>query len=142
MVLGNLAMTYGVHPLRFHEWHVAMYLDSVDWASLPNALGMSQYGDGGIIGTKPYCSTGKYVNRMSDHCRHCRYDPAASVGDDACPLTTFYWDFLARHADRFSDNPRMFMQVRNVERKAAAGELGAIRSRAAELRREWSGNRC
>ena len=68
MVLGNLALMLGVHPYKFHEWHMAMYVDAVDWVSLPNALGMSQHGDGGIVGTKPYVSTGNYIHRMSNFC--------------------------------------------------------------------------
>ena len=68
MVLGNLALNLGTHPYKFHEWHVEMYLDSVDWASLPNTLGMSQHGDRGVVGTKPYCASGNYINKMSNFC--------------------------------------------------------------------------
>lgn len=135
MVLGLFAQLLGVHPRRFHDWHMAMYLDAVDWVSLPNALGMSQYGDGGVVGTKPYCASGAYVSRMSNHCRGCRYDPKKAAGEDACPLTTLYWDFLARHRARFAKNPRMGFQVRNLERKSKA-ELRAVRSGARELRDE------
>ena len=133
MVLGLFAQLLGVHPRRFHDWHMALYLDAVDWASLPNTLGMSQYGDGGIVGTKPYCATGAYVKRMSNFCADCSYDPKRSVGDEACPFTTLYWDFLARHRRQFSGNRRMVMQMRNVERKPAA-DLAAIRRRAKALR--------
>jgi deoxyribodipyrimidine photolyase-related protein len=133
MVLGLFALLLGVHPYRFHEWHMAVYLDAVDWASLPNTLGMSQWGDGGTAGTKPYCASGAYVARMSDHCRGCRYDPSRATGEDACPLTALYWDFLARHRERFAGNRRMGFQLRNLERRPRA-ELVTIRREAASLR--------
>lgn len=136
MVLGNLAQTYGADPYRFHEWHMAMYLDAIDWVSLPNTLGMSQFGDGGIVGTKPYCATGAYVQRMSNYCQGCRYEPKQATGPEACPLTTFYWDFLARHATRLKSNHRMGMQLKNVANKTQA-ELTAIQQQAAALRQQW-----
>ena len=91
--------------------------DAVDWVSLPNTLGMSQHGDGGVVGTKPYSASGAYIHRMSDHCAGCRYDPKQATGDRACPFTTLYWDFLSRHQERFSSNRRMAMQLRNLGRK-------------------------
>ncbi|PHQ35391.1 cryptochrome/photolyase family protein [Rhodopirellula bahusiensis] len=133
MVLGLFAQLFGTHPLRFHHWHMAMYADAIDWVSLPNALGMSQYGDGGLMATKPYCATGKYINRMSNHCKNCRYDPAKSTGDDACPFTTLYWDFLDRHKQQFQNNNRMTLQLKNIERKDSS-EWTAIRSRARKIR--------
>ncbi|HET7315282.1 cryptochrome/photolyase family protein [Salinisphaera sp.] len=135
MVLGLFALVAGVHPYRFHEWHVAMYLDAVDWASLPNALGMSQFGDGGLLGTKPYCASGNYINKMSNYCKNCRFDPGQATGDDACPITTLYWDFLDRNLERFRHNRRMVFQVKNLERKRADEPLmEAIRRRARALR--------
>lgn len=133
MVLGLFAQLLGVHPYRFHAWHMAMYLDAVDWVSLPNALGMSQYGDGGIVGTKPYVATGKYIQRMGPYCRDCRYRVTEAAGDDACPFTTLYWDFLARHGDRFRKNRRMALQVKNVDAKDEE-ELSQIRKRARGLK--------
>jgi deoxyribodipyrimidine photolyase-related protein len=110
-----------------------MFWDAIDWVSLPNAVGMSQHADGGIVGTKPYAASGSYINRMSDHCRHCRYDPRKSVGEDACPFTTLYWDFLARHQSRFANNPRMAYAYRNVDRKDRQ-EVSAIRRHAEKLK--------
>ncbi len=138
MVLGNLALNLGVHPYKFHEWHVEMYLDSVDWASLPNTLGMSQYGDGGVVGTKPYCASGNYISKMSNYCKHCRFDPKQSAGEDACPQTVFYWDFLARHEARFEGNHRMKFQLANVRRKRQKGELAATQAKAEEIRAAWA----
>ena len=137
MVLGNLALNLGTHPYKFHEWHVEMYLDSVDWASLPNTLGMSQYGDGGVVGTKPYCASGNYISKMSNYCSGCRFDPKASTGGDACPQTVFYWDFLARNENRFDGNHRMKFQTANLRRKRDKGELPAVQAKADELREAW-----
>lgn len=132
MVLGLFAMLLGVRPYDVHRWHMSMFWDAVDWVSLPNTLGMSQHGDGGIVGTKPYAASGNYINRMSDHCRHCRFDPRQSVGEDACPFTTLYWDFLDRHRKRFAANARMKHQYTNLARKDVA-ELRAIRRQAAAI---------
>ena len=120
MVLGLLNLLLGVNPYAVHRWHMSMFADAIDWVSLPNVLGMSQYGDGGLVGTKPYCASGNYIDRMSDYCRGCRYEPKRAEGEDACPFTTLYWDFLARHKQRFAPNRRMTMQLRNLERKPAS----------------------
>ena len=137
MVLGLLAQLYGVDPRKFHDWHMAMYLDAIDWVSAPNTIGMSQFADGGIVGTKPYCASGNYINRMSNHCKSCRFKPGKASGEDACPFTTFYWDFLGRNYELIKDNRRMLFQVRNYERKAPE-ELEEISQRAEFLRRSWS----
>ena len=118
MVLGLNALLLGVHPYEVHRWHLSMYADAVDWVSLPNVLGMSQYGDGGIVGTKPYAASGGYIERMSDYCRGCRYDPRRATGDDACPFTTLYWDFLSRNRNRLKGNQRMQLQFKNLDRKS------------------------
>jgi deoxyribodipyrimidine photolyase-related protein len=133
MVLGLLNLLLGVRPYAVHRWHMSMYADAIDWVSLPNVLGMSQYGDGGLVGTKPYCASGNYIDRMSDYCRGCRYEPKRAEGETACPFTTLYWDFLARHKHRFAPNRRMTMQLRNLERKPH-GEMAAIRRRADGLK--------
>lgn len=133
MVLGLYAQLLGVHPRHFHDWHMAMYADAIDWVSLPNALGMSQHGDGGVMATKPYCASGKYIDRMSNHCKTCRYKPDQATGEDACPFTTLYWDFLDRHKKRFAKNTRMMMQLKNLQRKSAK-DMKQIRARAKQIR--------
>lgn len=137
MVLGLFCLLLGVRPYEAHRWHLSMFWDAIDWVSLPNALGMSQYGDGGVIGTKPYAASGAYINRMSDHCRRCRYDPRKAAGPDACPFTTLYWDFLARHRARFESNPRMKHHYENLARKDAQ-ELALIRRRADALKAQYA----
>jgi len=135
MVLGLFAQLAGVHPRKFHDWHMAMYLDAIDWVSLPNTLGMSQYGDGGIVGTKPYCASGNYINKMSNYCGGCRYNYRNATGEDACPFTTLYWDFLHRHRKQFSSLGRMNFQMKNLERKDEE-ELAEIQSQARKLKRK------
>lgn len=118
MVTGLYALLLGVRPQAVHEWYLSVYVDAVEWVELPNTLGMSQYGDGGLLGSKPYVATGKYIQRMSNHCSGCRYDPAQSTGPKACPFTTLYWDFLMRHETMLRQNPRMAMQMKNLDRLA------------------------
>ena len=133
MVLGLFLMLWGTDPKATNDWHIGMYVDAIDWVSLPNMLGMSQHADGGVMGTKPYCASGAYIDRMSDACRGCRYDPKQATGPKACPFTTLYWDFLDRHAARFGNNQRMRMQLANLSRKDTA-EVRAIRTAAEGLR--------
>ncbi|MBI3347721.1 MAG: cryptochrome/photolyase family protein [Burkholderiales bacterium] len=133
MVTGLYALMLGVAPQQVHAWYLAVYVDAVEWVELPNTLGMSQYGDGGLMGSKPYVATGKYIQRMSPHCQGCRYDPAQRVGERACPFTTLYWDFLMRHESMLARNPRMALQVKNVARLSDEQRL-AILERAAAIR--------
>ena len=134
MVTGLFALMLGVDPKQVHAWYLAVYVDAVEWVELPNTLGMSQYADGGVMGSKPYIATGKYIQRMSPHCKGCRYDPAQREGDKACPFTTLYWDFLMRHQAMLAGNPRMALQVKNLARLTEAQTL-AIKDRAAAIRR-------
>jgi deoxyribodipyrimidine photolyase-related protein len=113
---------------------LAVYVDAVEWVELPNTLGMSQYADGGVMASKPYCASGKYVQRMSNYCTGCRYDPAESTGDRACPFTTLYWDFLLRHRERLLANPRAALQAKNAARLGAK-EQTAIRAAADRFRK-------
>lgn len=133
MVTGLYALQLGVEPQKVHEWYLSVYVDAVEWVELPNTLGMSQYGDGGIMASKPYAATGKYIQRMSNYCAGCRFDPAKATGTDACPFTTLYWDFLLRHERAFAANQRMALQVKNIARLKPA-ERDAIQARAAEIR--------
>jgi len=134
MVTGLYALMLGVEPRQVHAWYLAVYLDAVEWVELPNTLGMSQYADGGVMGSKPYIATGKYIQRMGPHCKDCRYDPAQRSGDDACPFTTLYWDFLLRHKVMLQQHPRMALQVRNAAHLTDAQKL-AVARRAAAIRR-------
>ncbi|KQP20996.1 cryptochrome/photolyase family protein [Pseudorhodoferax sp. Leaf265] len=134
MVTGLYALLLGVEPRQVHAWYLAVYVDAVEWVELPNTLGMSQFADDGLLGSKPYVASGQYIARMSDHCRHCRFRPAERTGETACPFTTLYWDFLARHAERFATHPRLHAQVQDQARLPDA-ERAAIALRADAIRR-------
>jgi deoxyribodipyrimidine photolyase-related protein len=133
MVAGLFAQLLAVRPMEIHEWFMAYFVDSVEWVTLPNVIGMSQFADGGIVGSKPYIATGKYVDRQSNYCRECHFRPDVAIGDRACPMTTLYWDFLDRHQNEFADHPRLGLQVKNVRRKSDV-EMEAIRVLAVEIR--------
>ena len=107
MITGNFAMLAGVDPKEVHEWYLAVYADAYEWVELPNTLGMSQFADGGLLGSKPYAGGGNYINKMSDYCQSCRYDVKQKTGEDACPFNSLYWDFLDRNAEKLSGNPRL-----------------------------------
>ena len=134
MVTGLYALLLGVEPRQVHAWYLGVYVDAVEWVELPNTLGMSQYADGGLLASKPYIASGKYIERMSPLCRGCRYDPAQRTGERACPITTLYWDFLLRHEARLAAHPRTALQVRNLARLDAP-ERAAVRVRADAIRR-------
>jgi deoxyribodipyrimidine photolyase-related protein len=133
MVTGLFSLLLGVKPQAVHEWYLAIYVDAIEWVELPNTLGMSQYADGGIMASKPYVASGKYVQRMSNYCAGCRYDPAQATGPRACPFTTLYWDFLWRHEAGLSRNQRMTMQLKNLARRSPE-ERKAIQKQAAAIK--------
>ena len=132
MITGNFALLAGVDPKALHEWYLAVYIDAFEWVELPNTLGMSQFADGGVLASKPYASSGAYINRMSDYCKSCKYDVKKKVGDDACPFNSLYWDFMARHKDSFAKNPRMGMAIRNLD-KMDPEQVKAYRDKARQV---------
>lgn len=107
MVTGNFALLAGLDPHALHEWYLEVYADAFEWVELPNVIGMSQFADGGLLGTKPYAASGAYISRMSDYCKGCRYDVRAKTGEGACPFNALYWDFLDRNTDKLSANRRL-----------------------------------
>ena len=113
------------------EWMWSNFIDGAEWVMLPNVIGMSQWADGGMMATKPYAAGGNYIDKMSDYCSDCRFDRKKRTGDDACPFTTLYWDFLDRHSDRFAKNHRIVRQVRAAERLS---DMTDVRDRAVEVR--------
>ncbi|NNF25491.1 MAG: cryptochrome/photolyase family protein [Rhodobacteraceae bacterium] len=107
MVTGNFALLAGINPAEVHEWYLSVYIDAFEWVEAPNTVGMSQFADGGVVGSKPYVSSGNYISKMSDYCKDCHYSVTTKTGEGACPFNLLYWAFLDRHRDRFSSNPRM-----------------------------------
>jgi deoxyribodipyrimidine photolyase-related protein len=140
MVTGLFALLLGVRPQAVHAWYLGVYVDAVEWVELPNTLGMSQYGDGGLMASKPYVATGKYIQRMGGPCAGCRYNPALREGDKACPYTTLYWDFLMRHEGLLAKNPRMALQVKNLARMSEDQQT-AVKQRANAIRSGEVGQR-
>lgn len=147
MVLANFAMIAGVRARAIGDWFYEMYADAVDWVTTPNTIGMGVHADGGVVGTKPYAASGKYISGMSNYCKNCRYDVNKRVGDgevgldgetrgEACPFNTFYWDFLIRHRERFRKNQRMAMILKNVDRMKE-DERVAITVRGRALRQRF-----
>ncbi len=131
MVLSNLATLCGFSPRELTDWFWFAYVDAYDWVVEPNVLGMATYADGGLTATKPYISGAAYINRMSNFCGHCRYNPKLSVGADSCPFTALYWTFLERHESTLGNNFRMKMPY-NTLRKKSQNELVQLRTRAEE----------
>ncbi|MEO1536702.1 MAG: cryptochrome/photolyase family protein [Pseudomonadota bacterium] len=116
MVTGNFALLAGIDPFEVHEWYLAVYADAYEWVEAPNVIGMSQFADGGIVGSKPYVSSGNYIAKMSNYCGDCAYSVKTKVGEGACPFNMLYWAFLNRHRDWFAKNPRMAQMYRTWDR--------------------------
>ena len=131
MVLGNLSLLAGIDPAQVVDWMWSGFIDGAEWVMLPNVVGMALHADGGRMATKPYAAGGAYIDRMSDYCKGCAFDRTKRVGDDACPFTTLYWDFMARHEERFLKNARVAQQVRAAQRLS---DLPAVRAHAVTLR--------
>ncbi len=129
MVTGNFALLAGINPKEVHEWYLMVYADAFEWVELPNTLGMSQFADGGLLGSKPYAASGNYINKMSDYCKSCSYDVKQRTGPKACPFNALYWDFLDRNEDKLSRNPRLG-QIYATWRKMKDADRIAVRDSA------------
>jgi len=123
MILSNLALITGTNPQEFLDWMREQFIDAADWVMVPNIIGMGVHADGGRLMTKPYAAGGAYISRMTQFCKGCVYDPKLRVGDNACPFTTLYWDFLDRHKEQFVKNHRMSQQVNGLKRLSDLPEL-------------------
>lgn len=132
MVLSNMALLTGVDPQEFLEWMRNSFIDASDWVMVPNIIGMGVHADGGQMMTKPYASGGAYISRMGNYCKGCIYDPKKRVGEDACPFTTLYWNFLAEHEATFSKNHRMAQQLAGLRRLS---DLDQVSERAKQVLR-------
>lgn len=128
MLTGNFALLAGIDPVQVHEWYLAVYADAYEWVELPNTLGMSQFADGGVLGSKPYAASGNYINKMSNYCSNCRYDVKQKTGDAACPFNALYWDFLVRNEDKLRGNPRVAPIYRSWAKMAADKQDAYLKS--------------
>ena len=132
MLTGNFALLAGLDVGAVQEWYLSVYADAYEWVEMPNTLGMALFGDGGIVASKPYAASGKYIQRMSNYCEHCPYQPEETTGPKACPFNALYWDFIARHAETLKGNQRM-PYVLATWHRFSEEKQAAIRQRAAEL---------
>lgn len=132
MVTGNFALLAGIEPAQVCDWYLGVYTDAVEWAELPNTAGMALFSNGGRFTTKPYVASGSYVNRMSDYCRGCAYRPDVRHGEEACPMSTLYWNFLDRNIEELGKNPRAATMLLSLK-KLSDDERAAIRAHAAGL---------
>jgi deoxyribodipyrimidine photolyase-related protein len=115
MITGNFALLAGIRPAEVEAWYLAVYADAFDWVELPNTHGMALFADGGLLASKPYAASGAYIDRMSDYCGACKFDPKVKVGEGACPFNLLYWNFLSENAGRLRRNPRMAMPYRTLD---------------------------
>jgi deoxyribodipyrimidine photolyase-related protein len=134
MVIGNFALLAGLSPFEVHQWYLGVYIDAFEWVEAPNTVGMSQFADGGLMGTKPYVSSAAYIDRMSDYCKGCHYNKKERVGERACPFNALYWDFHERHRDKLEGNIRLAMPYRTLNAMEPE-KLSALKVRAEYLRK-------
>ncbi|MFM1967832.1 MAG: hypothetical protein RL590_689 [Actinomycetota bacterium] len=130
MILSNFALISGINPQQFLDWMREVFIDATDWVMVPNVIGMGVHADGGTMMTKPYAAGGAYISRMTNYCKDCYFDPKKRIGEDACPFTTLYWDFLDRNRENFSRNHRIAQQLRGLDRLS---DLPELRQRAKEI---------
>ncbi|MBF2003669.1 MAG: cryptochrome/photolyase family protein [Synechococcales cyanobacterium M58_A2018_015] len=139
MLLSNFALISGLSPQEVEHWFHAVFIDAYDWVMQTNVIGMGLFADGGMLASKPYAASANYINRMSDYCKPCRYNPNARTGDHACPFNFFYWDFLDRHRSRLRTQGRMSVILKNLDTMPAA-ELAEIRQHARAWHNESARN--
>jgi len=133
MITGNFALLAGIHPDEVDAWYLGIYIDAFQWVEITNTRGMSQYADGGIVGTKPYVSSGSYIHKMGDYCSHCKYDVKKKTGEGACPFNSMYWNFLDRHRELLASNPRMSMMYRVWDKYDGATQTALLEQAATYL---------
>lgn len=120
MVIGNFALLAGLDVTEVCEWYLAVYVDAFEWVELPNTLGMALHGDKGLMASKPYAASGKYIQRQGNHCGACRYDPKQTTGESACPYNSLYWHFIDRHQEYLTKNARMGLIIGGWKKRDAA----------------------
>ena len=129
MITGNFALLAGVHPDEVDAWYLGIYIDAIEWVEITNTRGMSQFADGGIVGTKPYVSSAAYIDKMSHYCGSCFYNKTLKTGEKSCPFNSLYWNFYDRNEEKLSKNPRIGMMY-NVWRKMKPDAKAALLKQA------------
>ena len=132
MVIGNFSLLAQLHPDEVDAWYLGVYIDAIEWVEMPNTRGMSQYADGGIVATKPYVSSGSYINKMSNYCGSCHYNVKEKLSEKACPFNSLYWHFLDEKKQHFANNQRMSMMLALL-RKMKPEELAATKEKAISI---------
>lgn len=135
MVIGNFALLAGLDVAQVCDWYLGVYVDAYEWVELPNTLGMALHGDHGAMASKPYAASGKYIQKQGDHCKQCRYSPAKTTGEGACPYNSLYWHFIDRHTDYLERNARMGLILANWRKRDATERQGIIAWAERELAR-------
>jgi deoxyribodipyrimidine photolyase-related protein len=116
MITGNFGLLAGIHPDEMDAWYLGIYIDAIQWVEITNTRGMSQYADGGIVGTKPYVSSANYIKKMGHYCKDCFYKNTQKSGDKACPFNSLYWDLYSRNRKKLENNPRVNMMYRTWDK--------------------------
>ena len=116
MVTGNFALLAGIHPDEIDKWYLGIYIDAIEWVEITNTRGMSQFADGGIVGSKPYVSSANYIDKMSNYCKNCHYDKTSKTSENACPFNSLYWLFYETHREKLSKNPRIGMMYKVLDK--------------------------
>ena len=129
MVTGNFALLTQINPNEVDAWYLGIYVDAIEWVQLPNTRGMSQFADGGKIATKPYISSGSYINKMGNYCSSCYYNKSKKYEKDACPFNSLYWNFLDDKKEKLSSNFRMKMMY-SLLNKMSSEEKIKIKEKA------------
>jgi deoxyribodipyrimidine photolyase-related protein len=123
MVTGNFALLAGIDPDEVDQWYLGIYIDAIEWVEITNTRGMSQFADGGIVGTKPYVCSANYIHKMGNYCSHCAYSYTKKVGEGACPFNSLYWHFYDINRDKLEKNPRIGMAYRTLDKLKNKTEL-------------------
>jgi deoxyribodipyrimidine photolyase-related protein len=126
MVTGNFALLAGVHPDEVDKWYLGIYIDAIEWVEITNTRGMSQFADGGIVGSKPYVSSANYIDKMSNYCKTCHYNKALKVGEKACPFNSLYWHFYDKNRNLLAKNPRIGMMYTVLNKMKAEDKVAML----------------
>ena len=116
MVIGNFALLAGIDPDEVDQWYLGVYIDAIEWVEITSTRGMSQFADGGIVGTKPYVSSANYIHKMGNYCGQCAYSHTQKIGEGACPFNSLYWHFYDRNREKLENNPRIGMAYRTLDK--------------------------